>query len=237
MTAQRRLSLALLILAIPIFLQAQNSTSPTTSSVNPVAASSVNPPSTAPTTPPPSAIPTPKEAFGFNIGDNYQLANYTQTEAYFKKLAAASDRVKLVVIGQTEEGRDQLMLIVSSPANIRNLDRYQAISQQLAHAEGLTPEQAHALAGEGKAVVWIDGGLHATEVVGAHQLIETAFQLISRQDPETMRILDNVIILMTHANPDGQELVSDWYMRNSVPERRSLDNVPRLWEKPRLLHA
>jgi hypothetical protein len=231
MTAQRRLSLALLILAIPIFLQAQNSTSPTTSSVNPVAASSVNPPSTAPTTPPPSAIPTPKEAFGFNIGDNYQLANYTQTEAYFKKLAAASDRVKLVVIGQTEEGRDQLMLIVSSPANIRNLDRYQAISQQLAHAEGLTPEQAHALAGEGKAVVWIDGGLHATEVVGAHQLIETAFQLISRQDPETMRILDNVIILMTHANPDGQELVSDWYMRNSVPERRSLDNVPRLWEK------
>ena len=91
MTAQRRLSLALLILAIPIFLQAQYSP--------------------ATTTLPPGAIPTPKEAFGFNIGDNYQLANYTQTEAYFKKLAAASDRVKLVVIGQTEEGRDQLMLI------------------------------------------------------------------------------------------------------------------------------
>ncbi|HET6252817.1 MAG TPA: M14 metallopeptidase family protein [Puia sp.] len=176
-------------------------------------------------------IPTPKESFGFNIGDNYQLANYTQTEAYFKKLAAASDRVKLVTIGQTEEGRDQLMLIVSSPANIRNLDRYKTISQQLAHAEGLTPEQARALAAEGKAVVWIDGGLHATEVVGAHQLIETAYQLISRQDPETMRILDNVIILMTHANPDGQELVSDWYMRNPIPQRRSLDNVPRLWEK------
>src|SRR5580698_8504891 len=100
-------------------------------------------------------IPTPKEHFGFNIGDNYQLATYTQTEAYFKKLASSSDRVKLVVIGQTEEGRDQLMLIVSSPANIHKLDRYKTISQQLAHAEGLTPEQAHALAGEGKAVVWI----------------------------------------------------------------------------------
>jgi Zinc carboxypeptidase len=211
MIAKRRLLLALLILAIPILLQAQNSP--------------------APTTPPLSAVPTPKDAFGFNIGDNYQLANYTQTEAYFKKLAAASDRVKLVVIGQTEEGRDQLMLIVSSPANIKQLDRYKTISQQLAHAEGLTPEQAHALAGEGKAVVWIDGGLHATEVVATHQLIETAYQLISRQDPETKRILDNVIILMTHANPDGQELVSDWYMRNPVPERRSLENVPRLWEK------
>jgi hypothetical protein len=200
MTAQRRLLLALLVLATPAILQAQN-------------------------------IPTPKDHFGFNIGDNYMLANYTQTEAYFKKLAAASDRVKLVVIGKTEEGRDQIMLIVSSPANIKNLDRYQSISQQLAHAEGLTPEQAHALAAEGKTVVWIDGGLHATEVVGAHQLIETAYQLISRQDPETMRILDNVIILMTHANPDGQELVSDWYMRNPIPEHRSLDNVPRLWEK------
>jgi hypothetical protein len=176
-------------------------------------------------------IPTPKEHFGFSMGDNYQLANYTQTEAYFKKLAAASDRVKLVVIGKTEEGRDQLMLVISSPANIKQLDRYKTISQQLAHAEGLTPEQAHALATEGKTVVWIDGGLHASEVVGAHQLIETAYQLISRQDPETMRILDNVIILMTHANPDGQELVSDWYMRNPVPEHRSLENVPRLWEK------
>src|SRR5580658_10482535 len=123
------------------------------------------------------------------------------------------------------------MLIVTSPANQKLLDHYKTISQQLAHAENLTPEQAHALAAEGKAVVWIDGGLHASEVVGAHQLIETAYQLISRQDPETMRILDNVIILMTHANPDGQELVSDWYMRNPIPEKRSLEQVPRLWEK------
>lgn len=188
-------------------------------------------PSQAQNTQTPTSIPTPKQHFGFNIGDNYQLANYTQTEAYFRKLAASSDRVHLVVIGKTEEGRDQLMLIVSSPANIKNLDRYKTISQQLAHAENLSPEQARALASEGKAVVWIDGGLHATEVVGAHQLIETAYQLVSRQDPETMRILDNDIILLTHANPDGQQLVSDWYMRNPIPEHRSLDNVPRLWEK------
>src|SRR3984957_16941689 len=211
MTARKQLSLTLIFVTLVTLLQAQNAATSTTANL--------------------PKIPTPRDHFGFSIGDNYQLANYTQTEAYFKKLAAASDRVKLVVIGKTEEGRDQLMLIVSSPANIKNLDRYQTISRQLAHAEGLTPEQAHALAAEGKAVVWIDGGLHATEVVGAHQLIETAYQLISRQDPETMRILDNVIILLTHANPDGQELVSDWYMRNPMPDHRSLDNVPRLWEK------
>jgi hypothetical protein len=176
-------------------------------------------------------IPTPHEHFGFSIGDNYRLANFTQTEAYFKKLAAASDRARLVEIGKTEEGRGQFMLIVSSPENLKKLDRYKSISQQLAHAENLTDEQAHALAAEGKAVVWIDGGLHATEVVATHQLIETAYQLLSRNDPETIRILDNVIILLTHANPDGQELVSDWYMRNPIPERRSLEQVPRLYEK------
>jgi len=180
---------------------------------------------------PDPAIPTPKSFFGFDIGDNYQLATYTQTEAYFQKMAAASTRSKFTIIGKTEEGRDQFMLIVSSPENIKALDKYKAISQQLAHAEGLTDEQAHALAAEGKTIVWIDGGLHATEVVGAHQLIETAYQLLSRTDAETKNILDKVIILMTHANPDGQELVSSWYMRNPNPEKRSLEQVPRLWEK------
>ncbi|MEJ7827517.1 MAG: M14 metallopeptidase family protein, partial [Segetibacter sp.] len=175
-------------------------------------------------------IPSPKEHFGFNIGDDYQLANYTQTEAYFKKIAEASDRTRLVDIGVTEEGRHQYMLIVSSPGNIKNLDHYKEISQKLAHAENVTEEQAHALANEGKAIVWIDGGLHATEVVGAHQLIETIYQFVSRKDPETLRILDQSIILFTHANPDGQELVSNWYMRESDPGKRKM-NIPRLYQK------
>ena len=176
-------------------------------------------------------IPTPKEHFGFNIGDDYHLATYTQTEAYFKKLAAVSDRVKLVDIGLTEEGRHQWMLIVSSPANIKNLDKYKRISQQLAHADSLTDDQAHALSNEGKAIVWIDGGLHASETVGAHQLIETIYQFTSRKDPETLRILDQAIILFVHCNPDGQELVSNWYMRDSTPAKRTFENLPRLWQK------
>ena len=174
-------------------------------------------------------IPTPKEHFGFNIGDDYQLATYTQTEAYFKKLGT-SNRAKFVDIGLTEEGRHQLMLIVSSPENIKNLDKYKAISQKLAHAEGLTENEAHKLASDGKAIVWIDGGLHASETVGAHQLIQTAYDLVTRTDAETMNILDNAIILFVHANPDGQELVSNWYMGEKDPAKRNM-NVPRLWEK------
>lgn len=175
-------------------------------------------------------IPSPKEHFGFNIGDDYQLSNYTQTEAYFKKLAA-SDRTRLVDIGLTAEGRHQFMLIVTSADNQKKLDRYKEIAQTLAHAENLTDTQARTLANEGKAVVWIDGGLHSTETVGTMQLIETAWQLVSRNDPETLRILDNVVILLTHANPDGHELVGNWYMRESVPEKRSQEHIPRLYQK------
>jgi hypothetical protein len=174
---------------------------------------------------------SPKEHFGFTIGDDYQLANFTQTADYFKKLSEQSDRVKLLGIGMTEEGRTQPMLIVSSPENLKNLEQYKEISQKLARAEDLSESEARALAEKGKAIVWIDGGLHATETLGIHQLIETLWNLVSRKDAETMRILDNTIILMTHANPDGQELVSNWYMREKETEKRSLQNLPRLYEK------
>jgi hypothetical protein len=175
-------------------------------------------------------VPSPKEHFGFNIGDDYQLANYIQTEAYLKKLAAASDRMKLMSIGVTEEGRQEYMAIVSSPANLQHLEKYKLISQKLARAEDLNDSEAHVLASEGKAVVWIDGGLHATEVVGIHQLIETLYEFLSRNDAETLKILDNAIILFVHANPDGQELVSNWYMQEKDPKKRNT-NIPRLYEK------
>ena len=176
-------------------------------------------------------VTSPKEHFGFAIGDDYRLANYTQTEAYFKKIAAESPRTKLVDIGRTEEGRTQWMMIVSAPENIARLDHYQSIARRLARAEGLTDAEARALAAEGKAVVWIDGGLHASETVATHQLIETIWQLASATDPETLRILRDTIILCAHANPDGQELVSNWYMREPDPSRRVLTPTPRLYQK------
>jgi hypothetical protein len=176
-------------------------------------------------------IPSPKSHFGFNIGDNYHLATFTQTEAYFKKLAAASNKVKLQVIGKTEEGRNQYMLIVSDPSNINQLAKYKSISQKMALAEDLSDADAKQLAKEGKSVVWIDGGLHATEVVGIHQLIQTLYTVLTRDDEETKRILKSTIILFVHANPDGQELVSNWYMRNEDTLKRGTENLPRLYEK------
>lgn len=175
-------------------------------------------------------VTTPKEHFGFHIGDDYHLANFTQTEAYFKKIAQQSDRIKYEIIGTSEEGREQPMLIVSSPENLAKLAHYQSISQSLARAE-LPEQEAKQLAKVGKSVVWIDGGLHSTETVAMHQLIQIAYLLASQNDDETKNILDNCIILLTHANPDGQELISNWYMRESVPEKRSLANIPKLYQK------
>ncbi len=177
------------------------------------------------------AVTSPKEHFGFNIGDDYHLATYSQTEAYFKRLAAESDRLKLVKIGLTEEGRTHYLLICSSPENLKNVERYRKDAQRLARAEDLTDDEARAMAKAGKPIVWIDGGLHATETVGAQQLIETLWLFASRTDPETLRILDNVVILFANDNPDGQELVSSWYMRHADPKRRQDFDIPRLYQK------
>jgi hypothetical protein len=175
-------------------------------------------------------ITSPREQFGFAIGDDYKLADYTQFERYWRRLATESDRMKLVEIGRTAEGRPQLMAIISSPANLARLDHYRSIVSRLAHGEAMPEDAARALAREGKAVVWIDGGLHATEVLGAAQLIQTSYELLSKTDRETMRFLDDCIILAVHANPDGMELVSDWYMKDADTLKRNT-NIPRLYQK------
>ena len=176
-------------------------------------------------------ITTPKEEFGHNFGDDYFLANYQQLSTYWKKLDEQSDRMVLREIGKTAEGRPHYMAIVTSPENHRDLERYRQISMRLGLAQGLTDDAARQLAREGKAVIWIDGGLHASEVLGAQQLGEMVYQMVSRTDPETMRILDNVIILFMHANPDGQDLLADWYMRKANPQERSTGGIPRLYQK------
>src|SRR5262249_45868222 len=158
-------------------------------------------------------LTTPREQFGHDVGDDYFLVNYTQYLDYLKKLDQQSDRMTVVEIGKTEEGRPELTAIITSPENHKRLAQIKEANRKLALADGITDDQARQLAKDGKAVVWIDGGLHATEVLGAQQLIETIYRLNTNTDPETMRILNDDIILCTLVNPDGMELVSNWYMR------------------------
>ncbi len=176
-------------------------------------------------------VTTPLQQFGHNFGDDYFLANYKQISEYWLKLERESDRIHVVEIGKTAEGRPHYMAIVTSPENWKNITRLKEISRRMALAEGLTDADARAMSQEGKAVVWIDGGLHATETVGAQQLGEMVYQMVSKTDDETMRFLNDCITLLVHANPDGNDLVADWYMRNPVPTERSMNNLPRLYQK------
>jgi hypothetical protein len=178
-----------------------------------------------------SSVTSPQKFFGHAVGDDYWLANYKQLSAYFAKVDGESERVKVVSIGKTAEGRDQLMAIISAPANMRRLDHFRSISRKLSLGEVSGEAEANRLAKEGKTIVWIDGGLHATEVLGAQQLLETIYRLASREDEETKRILEDCIVLLVHANPDGMDLVSDWYMRKPEPAARSTANLPRLYQK------
>ncbi|MES2124780.1 MAG: M14 metallopeptidase family protein [Gemmatimonadota bacterium] len=175
-------------------------------------------------------LTTPEEALGHAIGADYRLPNYTALQRWWEQLATQSPRMKLDTIGLTAEGRPQLMAVLSSPANLARLEEYRRTSEQLARGR-IDEATAHRLAAEGKAVIWIDGGLHADEVLGANQLLELVWQFVSMNDPETLRILDDVIILAVQVNPDGMELVADWYMRQADSLKRSTNGLPRLYEK------
>ncbi|MGY6557873.1 MAG: M14 family metallopeptidase [Nitritalea sp.] len=174
-------------------------------------------------------VPSPEAHFGAPIGTDYTLVTYTATEAYFQAVAAASDRVTLLDIGPTEEGRRMPLMVVTSPKNQQHIARYKEISQLLGRAE-MDEETARALVKEGKPVVWIDGGLHSTETVASHQLIETLYQLSSREDEETLQLLDELIILLVHTNPDGQEIVTDWYMMPEDVTKRNM-RTPYMYQK------
>ena len=177
-------------------------------------------------------IPTPESVLGHKPGDDFYLANYDESRDYFLKLAAGSDRIKLISVGKTTRGLDWEIAIISSPQNLAQLDKYKDIARRLAQGRGLTDEQAHALAREGKAIVHIDGGLHSTEVAGAQQSISLAYKLVAAQgDPEMDAILDNVILMLWPTlNPDGQNEVVAWYRKN-VGTPYEVSPLPDLYQE------
>ncbi|MHB1094864.1 MAG: M14 family metallopeptidase [Gemmatimonadaceae bacterium] len=161
------------------------------------------------------AIPTPESSLGFAVGADFKLATYDESIRYFRQLAAASDRIKLLTVGKTSLGRDWTLAIISSPQNLANLETLRGIAQRLAHPGGLTDAQARALAKEGRAFVDISGGLHASEIAGSQHTIQLAYDLLSRNDARTRAMLDQTVLLLWPSlNPDGQDIVVTWYRQN-----------------------
>lgn len=179
-----------------------------------------------------SSLPAPESVLGFKVGADFTLANYEQSIGYFRKLDAASDRLTLIEIGRTSLGRPWQVALVSSPANLAGVEKYRDIAVRLASPDRLTDDQARQHARDGKAIVHIDGGLHATEVAGAQHTIQLAYDLVNgAADPKIAAILDNVIVMLWPSlNPDGQTIVADWY-RSNVGTPYEVASLPELYQR------
>lgn len=149
-------------------------------------------------------VPPPDAHFGFQMGDEGRLVPLDAVEAYFERVAAASDRVVVADLGQTTDGHRTIAAIVSSAANIRDLDRIREVNQQLADPRLVPATDAPALTAAHKVVVAIGCGVHAAEVGATQAANELLHHLATAGDPETMAILDSVVVvLIPSLNPDG----------------------------------
>lgn len=156
----------------------------------------------------------PKEVLGFTPGDDRRLASWSQVVDYFKRLSISSNRVRLFEIGKTTMGKPFIYVVISSPANLSRLEVYRRINKRLADPRGLKEEEAEKIIAKGKTIVLITCGIHSTEVGSYLSSMLIAHKLASAKDTSTLQILENTIILLVPSlNPDGVDIVKDWYDR------------------------
>jgi hypothetical protein len=162
-------------------------------------------------------VPPPETTLGFKIGEERKLAKWDQFLAYFGELAKTSDRIKLDTLGKTTLGRPFVVATISSSENLRRLDELKDIQRKLSDPRLLANASESAineLLGKGKTVVVITCSIHSTEVGGTFTATELAYKLTSQNTPEVKGILDNVVILLVPSlNPDGTDIVADWYQK------------------------
>src|SRR5271170_481169 len=159
------------------------------------------------------AIQAPEQFFGFKIGADRKLARYDKIVDYFRQIAAQSDRVRLRTIGPTTGGNPFVVVEISAPENIKNLDRYKTLERKL-YFQGGAPTEAEReqIFRDGKSVVFISNNIHSTEIGSSQMVVELVYRLATENSPQIKKILNNVILVMEpSANPDGQILVTDWY--------------------------
>src|ERR1700744_1234763 len=163
-------------------------------------------------------ITSPEEAFGFKPGTDRKLADWKELTAYFKKLSTESDKIRYEEIGKTTEGRPFITVTISAPENLAHLDHYKEIQTRLADPRITSPEEAQKLIAEGKTVLVVTCNIHSTEIASSQSASEFAYKLATDTSDGTRSILENtIIVLVPSLNPDGQQLVVDWYKKDLGP--------------------
>ena len=159
-------------------------------------------------------ITSPEEAFGFKLGADRKLADWTQLTAYYQKLAHESKSVRYEELGKTTEGRPFVAVTITSPENMAHLEDYKKIQAQLADPRITSPEQAKSLEARGKTILVVTCNIHSTEIASSQSCAGFAYMLATGTGPNAQQILNNTIIVMIPSlNPDGQQLVTDWYKK------------------------
>lgn len=178
-----------------------------------------------------STLTAPETFFGFRMGADRKLANWDKLHEYYTLLAKSSNKLKLVELGKSSEGRPYVALFISSPANLAKLDRYKQLNARLADPRGLSEAEARTLTAEARAVIVQSFALHSSEVAAAQTAAEFVYDSLTRTDEEATRILDNVIsIVMPSINPDGTQMIADWYMKHVGTEYEAA-GLPWLYQK------
>lgn len=160
------------------------------------------------------AIPGPSQFLGIQVGADRVLADYGQITRYFQELAKRSPRVQLEPLGKTTQGRDMVMAVISSPENLKQKARYQAIARKLADPRGLDAAEKARLVKEGKAVVLVTCAIHSSEIGSTQMALEWAHALATSEDAAVKHRLEEVILLVVPSlNPDGHDMEVDWYRK------------------------
>lgn len=174
---------------------------------------------------------TPEEFFGFKMGADRKIARWDKIVDYFRLLEEESGKLKVINMGPSTMGHPFLVVIISSPENLAHLDRLQKINAKISDPRGIESTEIKRLVEEGKAVICQSMSLHATEIGGTQMSPELTYELVSKKDEETQRILDNVLFFMIPCfNPDGQIMVTDWY-RKTVGTEYEGSSLPWLYHK------
>ncbi len=159
-------------------------------------------------------LPSPEDFFGFRMGADYKIADYTEIVSYLQMADEKSDRATLRQIGATVLGKPMYVMFISSEENLKQLDKWRNISEKLSRAR-IGEAEARQLAQDGKAIIWIDGGIHSSEKAGTQFPPELAYDIITGETSEIKKIRENVILmLMPNINPDGLDIVANWYKKN-----------------------
>jgi len=160
--------------------------------------------------------PTPPEKFfGFQLGSDRNIARWDRIVEYFRLIEKeAGGKLKVVNMGPSTEGNPFLLVYISAPNNIARLNRLREINLAISDPRGRSESEVKNLVAEGRAVVLQSMSLHASEIGGTQAAPELAYDLVSRTDEETRRILENVVFLLVPSfNPDGAIMVADYYKK------------------------